>query len=298
MERIADTSEKRLNDMDNNMISFQVLSRGAAVNATSMEATDALQLIVELNDAMYNSVAKHPGRFAALGELPFQAPDLAIEELRRCVTHMGFKGIMLCGSVGGNGLFLDDPQFDKLLSTFEELDVPLFLHPGVPPKAVIDTYYRFPASDNSSKLTAMLAGPGWGWHSEVAIHVLRLAVSGTLDRHPKLKIVIGHQGEMLPMMLRRAEEMFDQQTFGYDRTVAEVLRSQVWIAISGFFTIPETLIAIQRWGIDKVLFACDYPFVEAEGVPKFVKGLSEVIAPEDVKKICQTNAEALFKIKI
>lgn len=296
MERLADTSEKRLNDMNDNMIAFQLLSRGAALNAMSMEAMEAFQLTAEFNDAMYDNVVRRPDRFAALGELPFQDSDIAVEELRRCVRILGFKGIMLCGSVGGNGLFLDDPRFDKLLSTFEELDVPLFLHPGVPPKAVIDTYYRFPNAD--PRLTAMLAGPGWGWHSEVAIHVLRLAVSGTLDRHPKLKIVIGHQGEMLPMMLRRAEEMFDQKTFGYKRTVAEMLRSQVWIAISGFFTIPETLLSIQRWGIDKVLFACDYPFVEAEGVPKFVKALSEVIAPEDVRKICQTNAEALFKIKV
>ena len=54
----------------------------------------------------------------------------------------------------------------------------------------------------------VLETAGWGWHSEVAVHVLRMVVAGTLDKHPKLKLIIGHMGEMLPMMLDRASQVF------------------------------------------------------------------------------------------
>ena len=143
---------------------------------------------------------------------------------------MGFVGAMICGSVACSGKFFDDAEYDSILSTFEELDLPLFLNPGIPPKGVVDTYYRFP---DSPVLTANLSCYGWGWHSEVAIHVLRLAVSGALDRHPKLKIVIGHCGAMMPSMLQRFDQMFDRSTLGLARNVGQMLREQVWLSISG-----------------------------------------------------------------
>ena len=52
----------------------------------------------------------------------------------------------------------------------------------------------------------VLATAAWGWHSEVAIHILRMVFAGTFDKHPKLKMVIGHMGEMLPVMLARIDE--------------------------------------------------------------------------------------------
>ena len=110
------------------------------------------------------------------------------------MTELGFVGAMMSGSVGGTGKFLDAPEFDGLLAEFERLDVPLYLHPGIPPKPVVDTYYDFPANPTLSSVWATTA---WGWHKEVAIHVLRLAASGTLERHPGLKIVIGHHGKTL-----------------------------------------------------------------------------------------------------
>jgi predicted TIM-barrel fold metal-dependent hydrolase len=180
-------------------------------------------------------------RFVALADLPVHAPQLAIQELRRCVRELGFVGAMFTRSIGGSGKFLDAPEFDDLLSEFEELDVPLYLHPGIAPKPVMDTYYNI--QDNPG-VSATLGGMGWGWH-EAAIHALRLCVSGTLDKHPRLKVVIGHQGEMMPMMIQRFDAMFDQRIFGFKRSVGEMLRSQVWITTSGLFTIPPTLIGMQ-----------------------------------------------------
>lgn len=287
-----DVKAQRKKDMDDAMIAFQILSRAAAVTTLTMEPKAGAQLARELNNELKQYRDEDPKRFAALAELPFRDPEEAATELKRCVQDLGFAGAILHGSV--NGKFLDDPMFDGLLSAFEELDVPLFLHPGIPPRAVMDAYYTMPGNDG---LNAMLAGPGWGWHQEVAIHVIRLAVSGTLDRHPKLKLVVGHQGEMMPMMMGRFEAMFDPKAFGFQRTVPDMLRSQVWIAISGMFSVPVTQLSIQSWGVERVLFASDYPMVSSEVVPKFIRGLSEVLAPKDLKRICQTNAEELFKIK-
>lgn len=292
--RISNGGQQRIKDMDEGQIAMQILSLAGPVNTTHVKSPeDALEIARMINDELQKVVVSQPTRFAALAELPFQAPQLAIAELRRCVSELGFVGAMLCGSVAGTGKFLDDPEFDSVLSAFEELDVPLYLHPGIAPAPVVDSYYTIP---DQPVLTANLACAGWGWHNEVAIHVIRLAVTGTLERHPRLKIVVGHQGEMLPMMLQRFDQMFDYKAFGLRRSVGETLRRQVWIAISGLFSIPPTLIAVQTWGVDRVLFANDYPFIDAQRVPEFLRAMNDVIAPTDMRKICQTNAESLFRV--
>jgi len=292
--RATDTGDQRLRDMNAGGVTIQILSLAGPVNCMQMAPEPGLALARDINNELKKAVDAHPDRFRALAELPFHAPKLAAEELRRCVNDLGFVGAMMAGSVGCTGKFLDDPEFDDLLSEFEKLDVPLYLHPGIAPPAVIDAYYTFPGNP---KLTATMAGMGWCWHNEVAIHTLRLAVSGTLDRHPKLKVVVGHQGEMLPMMMQRFDAMFDEKIFGLKRSVAQALRSQVWLAISGLFSLPPTQIAIQTWGVDRILFANDYPYIDAQRVPDFVRALGDVIGPSDLRKICQTNSEALFKIK-
>jgi predicted TIM-barrel fold metal-dependent hydrolase len=290
--RSTDIGGQRIQDMQEGGIAMQILSLAGPVNCMQMEPEPGAALARDINNELKKAVDMHPDKFKALGELPFHAPEKAIQELRRCVKELGFVGAMMAGSVGCTGKFLDDPEFDGLLTEFEELDVPLYLHPGIAPPAVIDAYYSFPGKP---KLSATLAGMGWGWHNEVAIHVLRLAISGTLERHPNLKIVVGHQGEMLPMMIQRFDAMFDAEIFGLKRSVAETMRRQVWLAISGLFSLPPTQIAIQTWGVDRILFANDYPYIDAQRAPGFIRALGDVVAPSDLRKICQTNAEQLFK---
>ncbi len=293
--RATDLGLQRLKDMDEGGIAMQVLSFGSAVNCMHVEPETGLQMARQINDRLKGAVDAHPDRYRALAELPFHEPKLAIEELRRCVKQLGFVGAMVAGSIGGNGKFLDSPEFDDILSEFEELDVPLYLHPGITPEVIMETYYNIPGKPAASVALGAMA---WGWHNEVAIHVLRLAVSGTLERHPKLKVVVGHQGEMMPMMMQRFDGTLDAKTTGLKRSVGETLRSQVWIAISGMFSLPITQLAVNTWGVDRVLFANDYPYVDAQRVPDFVRALNDVLAPSDMRKILQSNAEDLFNIRM
>ena len=76
-----------------------------------------------------------------------------------------------------------------------------------------------------------------------------------------------------------------------------MLRDQVWVSISGMFSLPPTQAAIATWGIDKVLFANDYPFIHKQGVQDYIGALGDVLSPADLRKICQANAEELLKMK-
>lgn len=107
---------------------------------------------------------------------------------------------MMSRSVSGSGKFVDASAYDCALSAFEELGVPLYLHPGIVPKSVMETYYSSP---ENPLLLATFGNIVWGWHNEIAINVMRLALTGDLERHPRLKVVMGHQREMVRMKTRR-----------------------------------------------------------------------------------------------
>src|SRR5262249_3921119 len=147
---------------------------------------DGVAMAREINDHLAGAIAKHPTRFAGFAALPMASPDACAAELRRCVKELKFVGGLINGTCEGR--FLDHPSYDGLLATAVELDVPIYIHPHLPPEPVRQAYY----ADLNPGATRVISSAAWGWHSEVAVHVLRLVLSGALDKHPKLKIIIGH----------------------------------------------------------------------------------------------------------
>jgi predicted TIM-barrel fold metal-dependent hydrolase len=217
-----------------------------------------------------------------------QSPDDAALELRRAVRELGFVGALINGSTEGR--FLDHPSFDGLLSAAVELDVPIYIHPHLAPEAVREAYF----SGLEPGASRVPEAAGWGWHSETAIHVLRLVLAGTLDRHPRLRLIIGHMGEMLPMMLARADDVFALDIAHLERPIGRTILDQVWLTTSGIFTEPPFLAALLTFGIDRIMFSVDYPYASNAKGRAFLDRLS--LAPADMAKLTHQNADALLKL--
>lgn len=288
MPKLADVSGERLQSMDACGISLQVLSvENTDVNLLNSEQAPAFAS--RYNDLLAEKIKAHPGRFTAFAHLPMTAPEAAADELERTVKTYGFRGAMIRGLT--NGLFLDAPVFAPVFERAEKLGVPIYIHPGLPPKAVTDAYYS-----NIGRNTGMaeaLACWGWGWHSETAIHVLRLLVAGVFDAYPQLKIIIGHMGEMLPMMWERSNRAFQPGNGGQNqRSLTDTFRQQLYITTSGFFTQPPLQLALDTIGIDHILLSVDYPFSSNEMGIRFLEGIQ--LPPEQVAKIAHENADKLL----
>ena len=287
-EQLQDVGAARLADMDAAGITVQVLSIAGA-GADLLPPAEGPALARDTNDELARVVAAHPDRYAAFTHLPMSAPAAAADELERCVTRHDFRGGIVNGTTAGR--FLDDPSFEPLLARFEALGVPLYLHPAPPPEPVRRAYYDGLPGDAS----LLLSIAGWGWHSETAIHVLRLVLSGSLDRHPGLKLVIGHMGEGLPAMLARCDQVFaDESRERLTRSVSRTITDQVWVTTSGFFSLPPLLPLLLTFGADRIMFAVDYPFSANQRGRDFLDGLP--ISPDDKVKIAHGNADELLKL--
>ncbi len=288
MDLAPEIGEIRLKYMDEAGITMQVLSNtGAGPDLVS--GPEGIAIAREMNDYLAGAVAKYPTRFAGFAVLPMQSPDACAAELERCIKQLGFVGVNINGTTEGR--FLDHPSYEGILATAETLDVPVYIHPHLAPEPVRAAYY----SELEPGAARVLEAAGWGWHQETAIHILRLVLSGTLDRHPKLKVVIGHMGEMLPMMMARADDVFALDIEHLKRPVSRQINDQVWITTSGIFTEPPFLAALLTFGIDRIMFSVDYPYAQNMKGRGFLDRLT--LAPSDMAKLCHANADKLLRLK-
>jgi predicted TIM-barrel fold metal-dependent hydrolase len=243
-----------------------------------------------MNDHLAAVCAKHPTRFAGFASLPLATPDACADELRRAVKELKFLGAMINGTTENR--FLDHPSYDGLLAAAVELDVPIYIHPHLPPPAVNEIYY----SGLPEGADRVLGSAGWGWHSEVAIQILRMVFAGTFDKHPKLKIIIGHMGEMLPVMMARIDQVSSLDVDHLKRKPSQTILDQVWITTSGIFTQPPFIAALQTFGIDRIMFSVDYPFAPNAPGRKFLNEVA--LSPADMAKLTHGNADKLLKLKV
>lgn len=285
--QLAEIGPERLALMDEAGITVQVLSISGA-GAELLSPAEGPAFAREYNDRLAAAIARHPDRFRGFAHLPMTNPEAAAEELARTVREHHFVGALISGTT--QSLFLDDPQFAPLLARAEELGVPLYLHPGIPPAPVRSVYYeRLPG-----ELGQRLSMAGFGWHAETAIHILRLILSGTLERYPRLKLIIGHMGEMLPVMMARIDLTVPPAQTKLPRSVSQTLRDQVYITTSGIFTRPPLEAALATFGLDNILFSIDYPFAPNMPGRKFLAGLE--LPPADIAKLAYANADALLNL--
>lgn len=285
---LADLGDARLADMDASGITVQVLSV-AGPGADLVPGQRGIDIARAYNDALASSCAHHPARYRGFAHLPLHTPEAAAAELERAVKDLGFHGVLVNGAVDGR--FLDAPEFDPVLAKAAELDVPIYLHPGIPTAPVRQAY--FDGLPGNFSFTMALSA--WGWHADTAIHVLRLALSGALERHPGLKLVIGHFGEALPFMLDRIDETTaaTAKTM-FSRTLRQMIVDQVWITTSGFFTMVPFMAALMAFGIDRLMFSVDYPFASNARARAFLDGLP--LSPADKRKLAHGNADQLLRL--
>jgi predicted TIM-barrel fold metal-dependent hydrolase len=286
LRQIQDIGEGRLADMDADGIDVQVLN---PQETNMLPAAEAVSLARNANDQLADAVRAHPDRFAGFATLPTPDPEAAAAELERAVTRLGFKGAMIMGRTAG--LFLDDPRFRPILEAASALDVPIYLHPAPPPEAVQDAYYR---GGLDPAVSSRFATGAWGWHLETGIHALHLILAGVFDEFPNLQLILGHWGEMIPFYLSRFDGFMIPAVTKLKRRISDYFMNNVYVTPSGMYALPQLQLTMQVIGVDRILYAADYPYLSNKGAREFLE--QAPISPADKEKIAHGNAEKLLKL--
>lgn len=280
---LDEVGDQRIAEMDRAGIDVQVLSHTKPGAQEIEDAAQAAALASAANDYLAEAVARHPTRFAGFATLSTGAPQAAAAELERTVQKLGFKGAMINGHT--RGAYLDQQRFWPIFEAAEALDVPIYLHPSNPHPLVYEAYYKdFPT----------LGFAPWGYAVETGTHVLRLILSGVFDRFPRLRMVIGHMGELLPFALWRADGRLTPKYPQLKKSVRNTFLDHFSLTTAGVFSTPELMCTASVVGWDNLLFSVDYPFESNLDAVRWFSNLP--IAESDRAKVAHRNAERVLKL--
>ena len=286
-QRLGDYHEGRLADMDEGRVSFQIISQLSGIaNWSAPERSRAA------NDELLEVIKKAPTRLGGFAAICMADPEEASRELERTVK------LGLCGAMIDNHLpdmtHYDAEKFWPVFETAERLDVPIYFHPApASDKVVLERY-----TGNFSKLSTLgLATGNWGWHEDEGLHILKLFAAGLFTRFPNLKIIIGHMGEMIPMMIDRIDQapFFTGSGLGKFRDAWE---QNIWVTTSSTFSVRTLDMLLKVTPLEHVLYSIDTPFIPSIRGWKFVEEIaaSKLFSEEELKMFVHGNAKKLFKL--
>ncbi len=290
LRRLLDLGDERIADMDAAGIDHQVLAL-TAPGVQVFAPAEASAFAIDANDQLAEACRKYPTRFSGMAVMAPHDPANAVKEMERAVRKLGFNAVVVNSHIMGH--FLDEPQFLPVLEAAEALNVPIYLHPQGPPPAMIKPY-----------LDAGLDGAVLGFGAETGLHMLRIIVSGAFDRFPKLQFIVGHTGEALPYWLYRMDYMHTagQRSKRYPfmaqlkHPVSYYMKHNVFVTSSGVAWQPAIEFCQKVLGVERVLYAMDYPY---QYVPEEVAICDAMTIPDaDKKAFFEGNARRVFKLSI
>ncbi|ORW28667.1 amidohydrolase family protein [Mycobacterium palustre] len=262
----------RLADMDRDGVALQVVSPIPVTFCYEGDAAGTAELAALQNDFFARMVSTHPARFAALGSVPLQDPDLAVEELRRCMDRPGFLGVEIGTRV--RDVELCDERFDRFFAVAHELNALILLHPS--------------DQDLPSRTTSIGLGFGAGMPTETGLAAATLIGSGALARRPRVRLCLAHGAGTLPALIGRLDRAARIAGVAADSAELPSRQAQALWCDSLTYNRPALLAAVDVFGAEHVMFGSDYPF---PAMPEPIDDIVADLPPELRRRISRTNAE-------
>ncbi len=290
MRCLKDLDQVRLQHMDEAGIDHQVIAL-TAPGVQVMDKATAVSFSMLANDQLSEAVRRHPTRFNGMIAVAPQDPTAAAKEIERGVTKLGMHSVIINSHTQGE--YLSDPKFWDIFAAAEAHDVPIYLHPNSLPKNMLAPFQE-----------CGLDGAIYGFGVETGLHALRIITSGVFDRFPKLQMIIGHMGEALPFWAYRLDYMHQAtvKSKRYEsikpllKKPSDYLKENFIITNSGVAWEPAIKFTQSVIGVDRVMYAMDYPYQYAVDEVTVMDNMQ--MSDEDKKKFFQTNAQRVFKINI
>ena len=282
-ERLLDIGKGRIAQMDADGLDVQVLSL-TSPGIQVLDTDEAVELAADANNQLADAVRRFPERLYGLTAVAPQDPERAALEIERGVS-LGMKGIIINSHT--HGTYLDEARFTPLLESAAAHNQPIYLHPRDPAPSMI-----------TPMLDYGLALAIWGFAAETGLHAMRLIMSGVFDRHPALKVVLGHMGEAIPFWLQRIDNRYELLSkLGamkrLERLPSEYFKENFAITTSGVTSSPALELAVKVLGTENIMFAADYPYESAPEAVEFLKGVQD----DDLReKIGFRNATRFFNL--
>lgn len=260
-EELFDFDEKRIAAMDRAGIDCALLSTPMGPDALTLP--EGPQWCRRVNDAVADYASRFPGRILGGMSIPVMFPDMALKEMERCVKELGFRMWLVDSNFTSSRL--SDPQYEPILAKAAELGCTLYVHPGlsIDPELLAHGF--------------LISSSALGFGQDVMKTVSLMLIGGTFDRHPNLRLIIGHLGEYFPFILDRMENRL-QYVPDPNITMKHPLsyyfkNRNIVVTTSGNMSKGSFMLTKEKLGIESMVFGSDYPFENFNESVNFIESL-------------------------
>lgn len=268
--------DARIKDCNQHKVDVQVLSTIPVLFNYWAKPEDTLEVAKFLNDHIAGITYDYPDRFAGLGTLPMQAPDLAVKELERCINDLGLAGIEIGSHI--NDWNLDDANLFPVFEAAQDLGASVFVHP-----------WDMMGKDRMEKYWLP-----WlvGMPAETSLAICSMIFGGVFERLPRLKVAFAHGGGSFPATISRIEHGFNVRPdlCAIDNNINPKAYLGKFYLDSLTHDPAMLHYLIDLVGEDKIALGTDYPFPLGELQPgKLIRGMYG-LSSETKEKLLGSNA--------
>jgi aminocarboxymuconate-semialdehyde decarboxylase len=285
---------RRIEEMESAGVSMQVLSTVPVMFSYWARPKDALDLSRFLNDHIAEVVRENPNRFVGLGTIPLQDVDLAAQELERCVSELGLRGVEIGTHVdpnehchGSDCRNLDHSSLDVVWKIAEQLNTAVFVHPW----------------DMMGKERMPKYWLPWlvGMPAETCLAICSMIFGGVFERFPELRVAFAHGGGAFPFTVGRIEHAFyvrpdlvaiDNKINPRSYLATDKAPARFYVD-SLVHDIEALKILLKLFGPQRVALGSDYPFPLGEAKSGQLIESTEFSAEEKAQLLSGTAREFL-----
>jgi aminocarboxymuconate-semialdehyde decarboxylase len=236
------------------------------------------QIVMAANELIAGMCRDYPKRFVGLGLVSLQFPEVAARQVEDAMDALAMRGVEIGTFV--DGMELGDERLEPFWATCEQRGALVFIHPT--------------GSTLGGRLAPFYLSNVIGNPLDTTIALSHLIFSGTLERHPGLKIVAAHGGGFLPSYLPRTDHGFEVRPEAQTIPLppSEYLHR---LYVDALVYKPENVAHIIReMGASHVVLGTDYPFDMGEETPLSVLDGVVGLSASDRSLICCGNALRLL----